>query len=570
MVESSDAVGVAVDRLIDNILAGNTVESQENQLVDCKEDPSCRGQAGAQIAGIPQSNDTANLVADALACLANADGGAVILGIADKAGGPAAIAGTPADVDWLRGRVRQLLIGAEVQAERRDVLGTTVIVLRVAPSFGPVADTKNRYRRRHGRTCEPIAPSELGSFSVSRTRADWSAESTPHAIADVDPRAVEQLRRWLRASNESNRIDVASLDDRSLVTQLGLCSTSGNLNRAGELLLVRLTGRSPLIDLTCRDAPGAVTTLRLDRAEEPLAVVLAEVEEAVMARLSTYHVQSGLAIGQFTSIPRLVLREALVNGVAHRDWGEPGPIRVQLDGDHLVVMSPGGFLSGVRSENLITTTPRSRNPVLASALRSLRLAESEGSGIDRMFRETVRTGLPTPALDEIADGAAVRCAIVGGPPDPNVLEAVASLDATAVHDVDIVLTMRYLESHSVVTATRLAPAIQKSQVEAVDALRRSAAAGLTLATSRSGCYRLTDQVRTLLSSRLPYLRRTREDYVTVIRELLSISGEVRPRDLMESCQIGQVQASRVLAGAVDDGIVVKHGTTGRAVRYTAP
>lgn len=567
MVESSDALAAAVAQLVAGVLAGGSVESYEGQLVDCKQDPSRREAHGPISEGLSHSDALARVVADAIACFANAAGGVVVVGIDDKKTGQDAFLGTPCDVAWLQNRVRQL-VGVEVHAQEQQLGGSRLVTVTVDPSPVPVQDASRVYRRRQGRDCQVMTGAELGRFSIDRSSADWSSGPSSFTVDDTEPAALAQLRIWLEQPGEASREELAGRDDHSMLRQLGLVDAEGRLNRAGELLCVRLADRGPLIDLSCRAAPGADTELRIDPAEVPLAIVFAEIEAAVAVRNPGYPVPGGLTVGQFRAIPEMAVREALVNAAAHRDWAAVGPIRVQLEGTQLTVTNPGGFLPGVTAATVITAPPKTRNPQLARTLRGLRLAEAEGSGIDRMFRETVRQGLPTPVIEELPDGTGVRCVLVGGRPDPAVVGLVAALPRAARQDVDVLLILHALESRATVNATQLAPIIQKSRTQAVAALGRAQEAALVIPSSRSGHYRLADDPRQRLGRHLPYLRRTEADYARVILDLLDDSDEIRARDLVDACAISPVQASRALAQAARSGLIDKQGTTGAAVHYT--
>lgn len=125
------------------------------------------------------------------------------------------------------------------------------------------------------------------------------------------------------------------------------------------------------------------------------------------------HSGNGLAKGQHRAIPPGAAREAMVNGVVHRDWLSPMPTTIEHTGDVLTVTSPGGFPGGVGPENIITHPSSPRYKSLAEAMASLRLAEREGIGVDRMIRDMVTLGRPEPEISEIA-GPAVRVALLGG------------------------------------------------------------------------------------------------------------------------------------------------------------
>jgi ATP-dependent DNA helicase RecG len=566
MVESSDPQTTALKKLIAAVLSGENVDPHEGQVLDFKEDPSRRGLGGALQNGEPKSEALAKTVADAVACFANADGGTVVVGVNDKDTGVPAFIGTNCDTAWLQNRIRQL-VSLEVRVNEHTVANNRIVSVTVDPSSVPICDTANRFRRRQGRDCEAMSAMELGQFSVDRQHADWSAAVSASNLEDIDPGAMRQLREWLRQSSETTRVELADIDDRALLQQLGLMS-AGRLNRAGELLCVRLSGRGPLIDFMYRPAPGANTALRIDPIEAPLALVLADVELAIGARNPVYLLPDGLIVGQMRALPELALRESLMNAVAHRDWSAPGPIRVELEGSTLTVTNPGGLLPGVTPETVITASPRTRNPQLARALRGLRLAEAEGSGVDRMYRETLRQGLATPAIDLMPDGYGVICVLLGGEPEMDVVGVVANLKHPAGQDIDVLLLMHTLITAASVNATRLAPVIQKTQLQAVAALDRAVAAGLVVQSNRSGHYRFADGVRNALAKKLPYMRRTEDEHAKVIIDLLTAHGELRARDIIDVCGITQVHASRVLRQAVESGLVERHGGTGAGVFYT--
>src|SRR5690606_20161438 len=124
------------------------------------------------------------------------------------------------------------------------------------------------------------------------------------------------------------------------------------------------------------------------------------------------HVQHGFVVGQLRELPPRAIREAIVNGLAHRDWASASPTVVEHIGRSLVVSSPGGFVGGVTPANIITHPSEPRNRALAELLASIRLSEREGIGVDRMFADMVALGYGPPEITEIP-GPYVRVALVG-------------------------------------------------------------------------------------------------------------------------------------------------------------
>ena len=85
--------------------------------------------------------------------------------------------------------------------------------------------------------------------------------------------------------------------------------------------------------------------------------------------------------------PRPVLREAVVNAVAHRDYSLAGAqILLYVFDDRIEIRSPGGLPNSVTLDNIRTHYSKARNETIARVLFNLGYVNSLGSGIPRMIR----------------------------------------------------------------------------------------------------------------------------------------------------------------------------------------
>lgn len=101
-----------------------------------------------------------------------------------------------------------------------------------------------------------------------------------------------------------------------------------------------------------------------------------------------------------TVIPEFVWLEALVNALTHRSYSIGGDhIRIELFDDRLEIQSPGRLPGLVRLEN-IRFTRFARNPRIARAMSDFGFGRELGEGVDRMFEEMNRAGLPDPVYRE--------------------------------------------------------------------------------------------------------------------------------------------------------------------------
>ncbi len=150
------------------------------------------------------------------------------------------------------------------------------------------------------------------------------------------------------------------------------------------------------------------------------------------------HALHGAEIGRVRrqerwSVPPVVVREAVINAVAHADYAQRGaPIRVSIFEDRLEVESPGLLPFGLTVEDLHHGVSKLRNRVIGRVFHSLGLIEQWGSGVQRMIGACREAGLGPPAFEEIATRfrVTVVTAQVGRPvlekTDQAIVDALAS------------------------------------------------------------------------------------------------------------------------------------------------
>ena len=100
------------------------------------------------------------------------------------------------------------------------------------------------------------------------------------------------------------------------------------------------------------------------------------------------------------------MREAVVNAICHRDYGDTADIQIKVFDDHLRIWSPGLLPYGVTFEDLYRRTHASkpRNKLIAQVFYDLEIIERYGSGIQRMLDACAAANLPEPTLNESTGG----------------------------------------------------------------------------------------------------------------------------------------------------------------------
>ena len=84
--------------------------------------------------------------------------------------------------------------------------------------------------------------------------------------------------------------------------------------------------------------------------------------------------------------PEEALREALLNALVHRDYGFSGSIIINVNDDRMEFISIGGLLPGLTTDDIRLGISQPRNKKLAEVFHRLRLIESYGTGIRRIFK----------------------------------------------------------------------------------------------------------------------------------------------------------------------------------------
>ena len=94
---------------------------------------------------------------------------------------------------------------------------------------------------------------------------------------------------------------------------------------------------------------------------------------------------NGLERVEHYSYPQEAIREALLNALVHRDYAFGGSIIININESQIEFISLGGLLPGLSAEDIKNGISQPRNPKLAEVFHRLRLIESYGTGIRRIF-----------------------------------------------------------------------------------------------------------------------------------------------------------------------------------------
>jgi len=96
--------------------------------------------------------------------------------------------------------------------------------------------------------------------------------------------------------------------------------------------------------------------------------------------------------------PETALREALLNAVVHREYATSGSVFIKIYSDRMEFITPGGLVSGIEVNDLMSGYSVCRNANLAAVFYRLQLIEAYGTGILKIF-EAYKSIPKQPKID---------------------------------------------------------------------------------------------------------------------------------------------------------------------------
>lgn len=235
---------------------------------------------------------------------------------------------------------------------------------------------------------------------------------------DFDPAALAAYRRE-RARINPQAEELAYGDEDMLEALCALRRSDGALKPtlAGILLFgkpMALRRMLPMVKIDYIRVPGLEwmenphERFQSVEIRRPLLLALPQAEATVVDELPKgfYLPEGQLHSVQEPIVPRKVIREALANAVMHRSYTRHSPIQIIRYSNRIEIRNTGHSLKPMAELGTPGSCPR--NPLLASVLHDLNLAEAKGTGIRSMRRLAAEAGLTLPEFHSSRDSDEFR------------------------------------------------------------------------------------------------------------------------------------------------------------------
>ncbi len=434
--------------------------SQEGQLLDKK---SLRAVSG-------KTADWGELVKDCVA-FANATGGHLLIGIEDDQDLPPASQQIPVGLpDTVRRKLAERTVNVVVLPNIVTANnGGQYIDLTVPRATGTASTTDGRYFLRVADQSRPITGDDVMRLATERSAFPWETQTTLHIPrAERDASKLQRLLGALRASDRV-KASVKEKDDEQLLDHYQLAQGQ-YLTHLGILCIGEQRHRAqlvtaPVIQFIKYDEHRQKVNKLVwdDHTLNPMELIEAVWQEVPDFR-ERYELPDGLYRQNVPAFDEIVVRELLVNALAHRPYTQRGDIFLNLHPDRLEVVNPGLLPLGVTPQNILHTTVR-RNEHLARLFHDLKLMEREGSGFDKMFEVLLSQGRPAPEPTELHDRVqvTVRRRII----KPEVIDFLAKADQTYQLTQRERIALGLLAQQDAMTARELVSALELPSVESL-------------------------------------------------------------------------------------------------------
>lgn len=332
--------------------------------------------------------------------LANEGGGHLVFGIHDAH--PHKVVGTTQCSDAIGKLEQDVYRDTRIRitpSELFDEKNNRVLVISV-PSrpIGRVYKFEDVALMRVGEELLPMSEEQYLKI-IQEQEPDFSERICEGvSIDDLDSNAILKLKEAYSKKQDNPQFltltHEQALQDLSLIVQSKI--TYAALILVGKETAIKKFIPQAAVNLEYRNS---LTQINFDNRQvfsEPYFLSIEKLWEAVNQRNGKVPVQQGPFIFDIPFFNKEVIREAVNNAVAHRDYRKSSEVVIKQFPNEMHITNPGGFPFGVNLQNLLTVNSTPRNRLLSDVLAKTGIVERSGQGIDKIFYQSISEAKPEP------------------------------------------------------------------------------------------------------------------------------------------------------------------------------
>jgi ATP-dependent DNA helicase RecG len=339
---------------------------------------------------------------------ANVHGGKIVIGIEDKDKLPPI--NQTIDVTIANETIKRLKslcfnVGFQLGDIETHANGSDFFSIIIYPTLKSIATTSDgKIYIRIGDQCQSARSEDIVRLASEKDAFQWELQPRNISYSEIP----EINMRWFADEiRKSDRVksNIKELSDIEIIEHYNLID-KGKLTNLGVLWLGTASQRSRLV------YPLTVQYIVYDDLEKKVRKedwqdysknpkdLLLEIEKESIELTYYDEFPQGLFRNKIRHYDARLVRELLINAIAHKSYTISGDIFIKVYQDRLEITNPGGLPLGITKDNILHTTYR-RNPHLIRILHDLKLMEGEGTGYNLIYEITSRDAkaFPIPISD---------------------------------------------------------------------------------------------------------------------------------------------------------------------------
>ena len=305
---------------------------------------------------------------------------------------------------WLRKNLSPII---SFEIEEFDYNGNHIVMFIIPATNSEPVNFKGEAYLRVGSNLTKLKDFPDYIRKIYHSQNDWSGEIIDEAtFDDLDPEAIAKAREWYANKHEHLREDMKTWDDVTFLNKARI-TKKGKITNTAILLLGKPESEhliSPAIARIrwiLKDSNGNERDYSIETCPFVLAVsrIFSKIRNLKYRYMNPALLE--LVPDELETYDPFTIREALNNAIAHQDYSYHGMINVIEHEDRLIFSNVGGFIPDNIHNVLQNDAPeeRYRNPFLVGAMVELKMVDTIGSGIRRMFNLQKQRFFPMPDYD---------------------------------------------------------------------------------------------------------------------------------------------------------------------------
>lgn len=332
----------------------------------------------------------------------------------------------------------------------------------------PVYAHKKAWQRIEDSLVE-LTQSRLDAIlSEPLTTADWSAEIVAEAtIDDLEPAAIRKAREKFTELYPDRDAEIASWDDAKFLNKTGFL-IKGKVTRAAIVILGKPESEYYLSPSVCkiryrRKQSEGGEDVDFEIFTIPMILAIEKLGNKISNTQYVFTIDGNIFPEDMRRYDVFTLREPLNNAIAHQDYSKSSMIDVvEYTDEKLVFSNKGQFIPPSVEEVVTEDIPESfyRNRHLAETMRNVKMVDTEGGGIRKLYMQQKKRFFPMPEYD--LSSQQVKCTIQGKILDENFAKILVNNPGLSLPEI---ILLDAVQKHKPITNDSISYLRKKKYIE---------------------------------------------------------------------------------------------------------